>query len=186
MAKTTHKRTALMLMAALITGAAGGYHLAAPRPAPAGEEGGISVYFSPSGGCTAAAVSVIAHAQVSIDLQAYSFTSQPIAQALVGAAKRGVKVRAIIDDKAASDHGSQASRLAYQGIPTYVDAQHAIAHNKIMIIDGQTILTGSFNFTRAAEEHNAENLLLIEQKPALCQAYARNFETHLAHSSPYK
>ncbi|HTR44450.1 MAG TPA: phospholipase D-like domain-containing protein, partial [Thermodesulfovibrionales bacterium] len=50
------------------------------------------------------------------------------------------------------------------GIPTYIDAQHAIAHNKVMIIDKETVITGSFNFTKAAEERNAENLLILKNK----------------------
>ena len=45
-----------------------------------------------------------------------------------------------------------------------IDAEHAIAHNKVMIIDGETVITGSFNFTKAAEENNAENLLIIHDK----------------------
>ena len=52
--------------------------------------------------------------------------------------------------------------LANSGIPTYIDDKHAIAHNKIMVIDRQTIITGSFNFTKAAEEKNAENLLILK------------------------
>jgi phosphatidylserine/phosphatidylglycerophosphate/cardiolipin synthase-like enzyme len=54
-----------------------------------------------------------------------------------------------------------------------------------MLIDGKTIVTGSFNFTRAADEQNAENLLVIEAKPKLFAAYKKNFETHLKHSKPY-
>jgi phosphatidylserine/phosphatidylglycerophosphate/cardiolipin synthase-like enzyme len=51
------------------------------------------------------------------------------------------------------------------GLPTYIDDRHAIAHNKIVIIDGQTVLTGSFNFTKQADENNAENLLVIQIHP---------------------
>jgi phosphatidylserine/phosphatidylglycerophosphate/cardiolipin synthase-like enzyme len=54
-----------------------------------------------------------------------------------------------------------------------------------MLVDGKTILTGSFNFTRAADEQNAENLLVIDGKPKLFAAYKKNFETHLKHSKPY-
>ena len=50
------------------------------------------------------------------------------------------------------------------GIPIYIDAEHAIAHNKIMVIDKETVITGSFNFTKAAEESNAENLLILSSK----------------------
>ena len=70
------------------------------------------------------------------------------------------------------------------GIPVQIDAKHAIAHNKIMVIDGQTVITGSFNFTTAAEEHNAENLLVI-RSPELAAKYAANWKVHADHSDPY-
>ena len=69
-------------------------------------------------------------------------------------------------------------------IPTYIDSKHAIAHNKIMVIDGYEILTGSFNFTKAAEEKNAENLLVIQDAP-LAAKYAENWRNHLMHSEAY-
>jgi len=66
-----------------------------------------------------------------------------------------------------------------------IDAEHAIAHNKIMIIDGYLVLTGSFNFTKAAEENNAENLLLINE-PLLAKRYLKNWRAHEANSQPYQ
>ena len=65
-----------------------------------------------------------------------------------------------------------------------IDANHAIAHNKIIVIDGETVLTSSFNFTKAAQEKNAENLLIIRD-PALAVQYTQNWETHRQHSQPY-
>ena len=68
-------------------------------------------------------------------------------------------------------------------MPTWIDAAHQIAHNKVMIIDGDTVITGSFNFTRSAEYHNAENLLVVRDK-ALAARYEANFQEHLRHSLP--
>jgi phosphatidylserine/phosphatidylglycerophosphate/cardiolipin synthase-like enzyme len=65
-----------------------------------------------------------------------------------------------------------------------IDANHAIAHNKVMVIDGETVLTGSFNFTKAAQENNAENLLIIRD-PALAAQYTKNWDVHRQHSQPY-
>lgn len=79
---------------------------------------------------------------------------------------------------------SSADFLANQGVPTTIDANHAIAHNKIMIIDGATILTGSFNFTKGAQEKNAENLLIIKDT-ALAAQYTENWDAHRQHSQPY-
>jgi hypothetical protein len=73
-------------------------------------------------------------------------------RALTNAEKRGVKVVAILDASNRTKNYSAADFLAHEGVETYVDSMHAIAHNKIMSIDGTTVLTGSFNFTKAAEE----------------------------------
>jgi len=106
-------------------------------------------------------------------VQAYSFTSAPIAKALLNAHKRGVKVEVILDKSQRKEKYSSADFLAHSGINTLIDSAHTIAHNKIMIIDGETVITGSFNFTKAAEEKNAENLLVIRDK-ALAEKYIKN------------
>jgi phosphatidylserine/phosphatidylglycerophosphate/cardiolipin synthase-like enzyme len=69
-------------------------------------------------------------------------------------------------------------------VPTFIDDKHAIAHNKVMIIDKTTVITGSFNFTKAAEENNAENLLIIKSKE-LANIYIENWMKHKEHSEPY-
>jgi phosphatidylserine/phosphatidylglycerophosphate/cardiolipin synthase-like enzyme len=66
-----------------------------------------------------------------------------------------------------------------------IDAKHAIAHNMIMVIDGETVITGSFNFTKAAEEHNAENLLVIRDQ-GLAEKYTANWKAHAEHSEAYE
>src|SRR5208283_3803153 len=80
-------------------------------------------------------------------VQAYSFTSAPIAKALVDAHKRGVDVEVVLDKSQKTEKYSSADFLAHAGIPTKIDSKHAIAHNKIMVIDSATVITGSFNFT---------------------------------------
>ena len=140
------------------------------------------VFFSPHGGATEAVVGELGNAKKEILVQAYSFTSAPIAKALVDAHKRGVKVTVVLDRSQRSEKYSSADFVNNAGIPTYIDAKHAIAHNKIMIIDGATLITGSFNFTKAAEEKNAENLLVIKGDDALVKKYLANFKEHLEHS----
>jgi phosphatidylserine/phosphatidylglycerophosphate/cardiolipin synthase-like enzyme len=122
------------------------------------------VYFSPYGGCTDAIVKEIGKAKTEILVQAYSFTSKEIAKALVDAHKRGVDTIIVLDKSNKSQKYSAADFTFNMAIPTYIDAEHAIAHNKIMIIDKETVITGSFNFTKAAEERNAENLLILKNK----------------------
>ena len=123
-------------------------------------------------------------AKTSVLVQAYSFTSAPIAKALLNAHKRGVKVEVILDKSQKTQKYSSATFLNNQGIPVKIDAQHTIAHNKVMIIDGETVITGSFNFTKAAEESNAENLLIIHDKK-LAERYIKNWQEHERHSEVY-
>jgi phosphatidylserine/phosphatidylglycerophosphate/cardiolipin synthase-like enzyme len=150
------------------------------------QAGSIRVYFSPHGGCTDAILSEINQAKSEILLQAYSFTSQPIAQGLIRAQKRGVKISAVLDKSNRSQKYSSATFLKNMGIPVFIDDKHAIAHNKIMIIDNRVVITGSFNFTSAAENKNAENLLIIDDVPDLTRAYQENFQQHLRHAVPYR
>ena len=149
-------------------------------------EPSIRIYFSPNGGGTEAIVSEIRHARAEVLVQAYSFTSTPIAKALLDARKRGVKVTVILDKSQRKANYSAADFLRNSGIATYIDAKHAIAHNKIMIIDRECVITGSFNFTKAAEEKNAENVLVIKGNPDLTSKYIGNFDWHLRHSEAYQ
>lgn len=145
----------------------------------------IDVYFSPDGGCTEAIIREIDRARGEVLVQAYSFTSAPIAQALLKAYKRGVRVEIILDRSQRTQRYSAATFFAHAGIPTYIDARHAIAHDKIMVIDRGTVITGSFNFTKAAQEKNAENLL-IARSPELATKYLEHWLTHKRHSEQYR
>ena len=144
------------------------------------------VYFSPKGGCTDAIIRELDKAKTSVLVQAYSFTSAPIAKALLDAHKRQVKVDVLLDKSQTGKKGgySPATFLLNQGISVKIDSAHAIAHNKVVVIDGESVITGSFNFTKAAEEKNAENLLVIRDKK-LAFLYTRNWEEHERHSERY-
>jgi phosphatidylserine/phosphatidylglycerophosphate/cardiolipin synthase-like enzyme len=142
----------------------------------------IEVFFSPNSGSTEAIVREIDRARSELLVQAYSFTSAPIAQALLKAHKRGVRVAVILDKSQKTQKYSSATFLANAGIPTFIDDKHAIAHNKIILVDRSVVITGSFNFTKAAEEKNAENLLIIRSKE-LAKPYLENWQRHREHSA---
>ena len=143
------------------------------------------MYFSPRGGATEALIREVNAATQQILVQAYSFTSAPIAKALVDAHTRGVQILAVLDTSNQTAQYSAATFLHNAGMQPLIDDKHAIAHSKVMVIDSVTIITGSFNFTKAAEEKNAENLLVITDAPELVQAYEANIQAHAAHSQPY-
>ncbi|HEY3319461.1 MAG TPA: phospholipase D family protein [Planctomycetota bacterium] len=144
----------------------------------------VQLYFSPKGGATEAICEQIEAVKSTLYVQAYSFTSAPIAKALVEAHRRGVKVQVILDKGQKTEKYSSADFLQHASVPTFIDARHSIAHNKVMILDEGTVLTGSFNFTSAAEEHNAENLLVIRSQ-TLAKQYLENWRRHLEHSERY-
>lgn len=161
-------------------------YAAAPKAKPpAAVEQDIAVFFSPDGGALAAIVEQINGAKKTIDMQAYMLSTKEIAGPLAKAHERGVKVRALMDAENAAGSYSSATYLSNAGVPVWVDAEHKESHNKIILIDGNIIITGSFNFTLAAEEKNAENLLVMQKKPKLYAAYLANFESHLKHATPY-
>lgn len=118
---------------------AGGFFLACQlnsvaagkAPAAAATQNGIAVYFSPNGGCTDAVVAEIGKARKSIRMQAYSFTSAPIAKALIEAKKRGVDIIAVLDKSQKTEKYSSATFLLNEGVLVLIDSKHAIAHNKI-------------------------------------------------------
>jgi phosphatidylserine/phosphatidylglycerophosphate/cardiolipin synthase-like enzyme len=139
----------------------------------------VDVYFSPNGGATDAVVREVNNAQHEILIQAYSFTSAPIASALVAAKNRGIKVEALLDKTNVKQGYSVVTFLENAGIPVYIDDQVKIAHSKIMIIDDAEVITGSFNFTKSAEYHNTENLLILKNDSRLISQFIANYTRRL-------
>lgn len=142
----------------------------------------LESHFSPKGGCTDAIIREIQHARHEILVLAYSFTSKPIAQALVDAKLRGVHVDIVLDHSNEHEMYTDMHFFLEQGLTPVIDPHHAIAHNKVMVIDGRTVVTGSFNFTRQAEHENAENLLILKGHSELIGNYRKYFSEHKGHS----
>ena len=144
----------------------------------------IRVYFTPGNRVEMAIAEVIAAARQRILVQAYSFTNPLIVQALAEAKSRGVDVIVLLDKSNRNQKYSAADFTSHSGIETLIDDKHAIAHNKVMIIDDQIVITGSYNFTRAAEKSNAENLVIIESV-TIAEKYLRNWQKHRNHAQRY-
>jgi phosphatidylserine/phosphatidylglycerophosphate/cardiolipin synthase-like enzyme len=176
----------VIALLAIIIAAGQKLNLKLPVSRSGGGSPTVQVYFSPKGGCTEAVVEELRGAQKTVRVQAYSFTSKDIAAALRDAKRRGVDVEVVLDKSNETAQYSSATFTANAGIPTYIDAEHAIAHNKIMVIDGETVITGSFNFTKSAESRNAENLLIVKNAPDIVKQYEQNYEEHKAHSRVYE
>ena len=176
-----HATTVVLLLSILVASPA--FVLGAGTSVACGASG-LKVAFSPAGGDTQLVTDTIGKAKKKILVQAYLFTNATIARALASAKARGVNVRVILDKSQETDRYSAATYFKNHAIPVLIDDKHAIAHNKVMVIDGSTVITGSFNFTQTAETNNAENVLVIPCAN-LAANYARNWAVHAAHSVKY-
>jgi len=132
-----------------------------------------TVCFTPGNNCLILIEKAIEQAKEAILVQAYYFTSIPISEALISAHKRGIKV-AILVDKSQLTAKGPLKKMLRNGIEIFVDVVPGIAHNKVMIIDDDQVITGSYNWTHPAEHYNAENVILICDS-AINKAYKENW-----------
>lgn len=144
-------------------------------------DGPCEARFSPKGGTEQMLVNYINGAKHSVRLLAYNFTSQPIADALVSAKKRGVDVQVVLDKSVPTERNSKLQDMLSAGIPSYIDRKHQIAHNKTIIVDERYVETGSFNYTSNAENNNGENAVIC---PSVSGAavYAADWDRHRSHA----
>ena len=141
----------------------------------------VSACFTPGPeSCAEQIVDRIDSATVSVRVQAYYLTQPLILRAIAGAKRRGLEVEAILDksqDRRGNprSHYSGATYLANAGVPVWIDDAPAIAHSKIVILDDRLVITGSFNFTKAADTRNAENVVMLDSR-TVAAWFTRNWE----------
>ena len=133
----------------------------------------IYVFFSPEDHCAEKVIYWIDRANSSIYIAMYSFTSDEIGAAVIRAFNRGVEVRVILE-KNEVNQWSEYSKFKRAGVSVKLDGNNALMHNKFCIIDGKIVITGSYNFTKSAEEKNDENLLIIFSEE-VAKKYAEEF-----------
>lgn len=136
----------------------------APRPAAAQRhaQADVSACFVPEARCTGEIVAALESARTEIRVQAFAFSSRPIAAALKAAHERGVDVQVVVDRSNERYHGGVTDALVAAGVPVFVDWSPAIAHSKVMIVDRHLVVGGSFNYSAAADSRNAENVTFID------------------------
>jgi phosphatidylserine/phosphatidylglycerophosphate/cardiolipin synthase-like enzyme len=145
-----------------------------PNPVVLLEEMRIENYFSPREEVSARLVERLQAAQHSIRFMAFSFTSDPIAQAMVERHAAGVAVQGVFENRSASGIGAEFERLDEAGAEVWRDGNCYTMHHKVIIIDEATVITGSYNFTARAEDTNDENLLIIDS-PEIAAYYLDEF-----------
>lgn len=153
--------------------------------------GTVQVAFPPDEDANSLIVSALREARKSVRVQAFSFTSNEIAFALIEAKRRGVDVQLIADAEQMRKLENNKLGLIYRsGVHIWLDQQHQSAHNKIIVIDvaesNPTVVTGSMNFTYSGQFKNAENLLILRGNKPLAEAYSANWQRHFNHATPYR
>ncbi len=153
--------------------------------------GHVEIAFSPNEGSEDLVIKAIDSSHTEIRVLAYSFTSAPIVQALLRAKKRGSQITLVVDQKSNinEDRSGKAqaglSALAYAGCEVRTISAYPIHHDKTMIIDQETVETGSFNYSQAAAHRNSENVIVHWNNPKLAHAYLEHFERNYRQSRPY-
>jgi phosphatidylserine/phosphatidylglycerophosphate/cardiolipin synthase-like enzyme len=109
----------------------------------------------------------------------YSFTSPEVVGALVQAKRKGIDVRVVLDERGNRAPASVAAMntLVNAGIPVRTVSQFKIMHDKVIVVDGQTVESGSFNYTRAAARSNSENALVLREVPEVAQQYLAHWQS---------
>ncbi|MDC0344938.1 phospholipase D-like domain-containing protein [Alphaproteobacteria bacterium] len=126
--------------------------------------------FTPEQKCLPKITQFIDGAKKEIVVHSYSFTNVPIKEAMDRAAGRGVNIIIHIDEGKLKERGNQKLKLSSSKFEIIPMKMRGLFHNKTMIIDGETVITGSYNWSHAAEYRNSENLLFLQSKE-LAQKY---------------
>ena len=145
----------------------------------------VAACFVPAERCTGQIVAALDGAQSEIRVQAFAFSSRPIAGALVAAHRRGVDVQLVLDRSNQRFRGGVSESVVTAGIPVFVDWQPAIAHSKVMIIDRHLVIGGSFNYSASANKRNAENVTFINS-PEVARWFLANWLARWAVSQPWQ
>ncbi|HHA1672036.1 phospholipase D family nuclease [Enterobacter asburiae] len=165
--------------------------LALSTPVPALCAASIETGFSPEGTALKLVLKTIDTAQQEIRLMGYSFTSPEVTRALISAKRRGVDVRVVLDSKANTGKSNKASRaamnlLAGAGIPVRTVDAYKIMHDKVIVTDGRNTELGSFNYSRAADRSNSENVLVVRDDPVVASSYLKHWTSRWAQGTDWK
>ncbi len=114
-------------------------------------------------------------AKTSVKMLAFSFTDDATGKELIALHNKGVNVQIVMETRSAQGTGSEFSLMEGAGIPILRDANCYTAHNKVIVIDDQVVVTGSYNFTNRGENINDENMLIISD-PTLANLYSAEFD----------
>ena len=172
----TRRRLTFLLCVSVLLGITWWQSVSAePQPAEI-----LAIYFTPPAGGAGGLIKHIDASKKTIKVMAYGFTAMSLSDSLIKAHRRGVKVQLLQDEKSAGNNSDAVNQLIAAGIEVRSDGKHAIQHNKVMILDDDIVITGSYNFTKSAEVRNAENIIILKSAYA-AKRYADNWVAHWGH-----
>lgn len=150
-------------------------------------EPSVQVGFSPEGSAQKLVLETIASSQQDIQILAYAFQAPDIIQALVAAKSRGVNVRVVVDKERNKGKTSKKAMdvVTSNGIELRTNDHFHIHHDKVIIVDGSTVETGSFNFAPSAETANSENVVVIRDMPEIAKQYLAHWQSRWDLGKPY-
>lgn len=134
--------------------------------------------------CEAMIINQLNQAKKQIRVSVYNWTLASTGDALIAAKQRGVDVAVVVDKITPMQKGEQPTAVAAAGIPIWVDCPEAIHHDKTAVIDGEILITGSFNWSTNAEKRNSENAIVIRDVPT-AQAYLADWAAQQKRSEPF-
>jgi phospholipase D len=132
-------------------------------------------YFCHIDDCSAVVIKELSSAKNSVIFATYTFTEPSMGTAVILAHVNGLYVKGIIEKQNIKADSSQYPRFLSQGIDVKPDKNSALMHHKFFVIDNSTVITGSFNPTKAADESNDDNLVVIRNS-AIARQYAQEFQ----------
>jgi phosphatidylserine/phosphatidylglycerophosphate/cardiolipin synthase-like enzyme len=135
----------------------------------------IQVLFSSEDHVVNNLVALVKDAQTSIRFLAFSFTDDPLAQAMIDRRTAGVDVKGVFETFGSSSPGSELKTFWCAGLPVRQDGNGSFLHHKVIVIDGNIVVTGSLNYSSSADDENEENVVIID-KPEIAALYLQEFE----------
>jgi len=157
---------------------------ATPYPHVTVDDTPLDIYFSPDDHVQSRLVKLLSNARLSIYFLAYSFTADPLGEAIRERAKAGLKVSGVMDaEQMRTNVGTEYDAFRAAGLDVRLDGEAGLMHNKVLIIDNQTVVMGSYNFTASAEKTNDENVIVIHN-PEIAGYYMDEFRRIYAAAQP--
>jgi phosphatidylserine/phosphatidylglycerophosphate/cardiolipin synthase-like enzyme len=133
----------------------------------------VENYFSPPDGVMDKLVTYVQGAKKSVHFIIFTYTDADLSAAMIAQFKAGLDIQGVIENRGASQGAEPA--LFCAKVPVKTDGNKYTMHHKVIIIDGQTVITGSFNFTVSADTANDDNLLVLHS-PAVAALYEAEYQ----------